>query len=117
MTSRYPLARRFRGILVAFRELVALLLGVLAALLGIAIVVSPWIILSLGGWRLIFPLYLRPYALLWVGFALTMAFLNRRELRIRVQSWRPARKSTEFRKATPPVTSAHGDREEQHRSA
>jgi len=103
MTSRYPFARRFRDILFAFRDLVALLLVVFAALLGIAIVVSPWIILGRGGWRLFLPLYLLPYALLLVGFALIMAFLNRRELLVRVRNWRAARKSTELRKAAPPV--------------
>jgi len=59
--------------------LFALLLGALA------------IILFFGGWL--------GYLYALVGFAIIMAFLNCRELLVRMRDWRAARKSTELRKA------------------
>lgn len=96
MTSRYPLARILRDNLVA---LIAPLPALLTVLFVIVIVASPWIILGIGGWRLFLRLYLLQYPFVLVGFALIMAFLNRRELLVRVRDWRAARKPTELRKA------------------
>jgi hypothetical protein len=99
MTSRDPLAQVFKDTLVAYRDAIALLLQVLGYLLGTVFVLLPWLILFLGGWRLFLRLYLLPYAFVFVGFALIMAFLNRRELMVRMRNWRAARKPTELRKA------------------
>jgi hypothetical protein len=100
MTARYPFVRVLRDILVVFMDLVALLGWVLVALLGIWIVVSPWIILGLGGWRLFLRLYLLPYVFVLVGLALIMMFLNQRELLVRVRDWRAERASQQnLRKA------------------
>lgn len=99
MTSRDPLARGFRDILVAYRDTFVLLLLVLGYLLGTVFLLLPWLILFLGGWRVFLRLYLLPYAFVFVGFALIMAFLNRRELLVRMRNWRIARKPTELRKA------------------
>jgi hypothetical protein len=63
----------------------------LVALLGPVIVVLPWVILFLVGWRL--------YLYVLVGFGSIMQCLNRRELLGRVRNWRAARKSKELRKA------------------
>lgn len=100
MTSRNPFARVFSDILVVFMDGVAPLPWVLVALLGIWIVVSPWIILGLGGWRLFLRLYLLPYVIVLVGWVLIMTFLNRRELLVRLLDWRAARASQQnLRKA------------------
>ena len=100
MTARYPFVRVLRDILFVFMDLVALLGWVLVALLGIWIVVSPWIILGLGGWRLFLRLYLLPYVFVLVGLALIMMFLNQRELLVRVRDWRAERASQQnLRKA------------------
>ena len=99
MTSRDPLAQVFKDTLVAYRDAIALLLQVLGYLIGTVFVLLPWLILFLGGWRLFLRLYLLPYAFVFVGFALIMAFLNRRELMVRMWNWRAARKPTELRKA------------------
>ena len=99
MTSRDPLARGFRDILVAYRDTFVLLLLVLGYLLGTVFLLLPWLILFRSGWRVFLRLYLLPYAFVFVGFALIMAFLNRRELLLRMRNWRVARKPTELRKA------------------
>ena len=100
MTSRHPFARVLRDIFVVFMGVVGLLGWVLVALLGVWIVVSPWIILRLGGWRLFLRLYLLPYVFVLVGLALIMMFFNRRELLVRVRDWRAERASQQnLRKA------------------
>jgi hypothetical protein len=77
MTSRDPFARRSTDSFIA--------------LFGPVIATLPWIILYLGG--------LFGYLAALAGFALIMAFLNRRELSGRVRNWRAASKSksTEFK--------------------
>lgn len=71
---------------------------VLLALLMIAVVVimvSPWILLLSGGWHLFLRWYLLPYPFVFLGFALIMALVQRRELLVRVRNWRAARKAKE----------------------
>jgi hypothetical protein len=68
---------------------------VFAVLLGTVLVASPWIILFHDGWppslRLFVRLYLLPYPLVMLAFALIMACVCRRELTVRVRKWRAAR--------------------------
>lgn len=69
---------------------------VLLALLMIAIVVlmvSPWILLFSGGWHLFLLWYVLPYPFVFLGFALILALVHRRELLVRVRNWRAARKA------------------------
>jgi hypothetical protein len=63
----------------------------LVALLGPVLVAVPWIILYYGGWRL--------YLYVLVGFALSVALINSRELTGRIRNWRAAPKSKELKKA------------------
>ena len=75
MASRYSLARQFRD------NLLALVALPLVHLVGIVVVVSPWLILFSGGWRPFLRWYLLPYPFALVGFAIIMAFVSRRQLR------------------------------------
>ena len=88
MTSRYPLARRFKD---SFVPLIALVLTALARLLGIVVVVAPWLMLLSGGWRLFLRWYLLPYPFALVGFATIVALVSHRQVQVRVREGRAAR--------------------------
>jgi len=95
MASRYSLARQFRD------NLLALVALPLVHLVGIVVVVSPWLILFSGGWRLFLRWYLLPYPFALVGFAIVVAFVSRRQLLVRVREWkRHAVKEIEVRPRT-----------------
>jgi len=79
------------------QNLVASLSVAFALLLGVWVVVSPWVIFLKGGWRLLLRCYLLPYPLVVLSFALIMAFVNRRELLTRVRNWRAKRKTEKLR--------------------
>jgi hypothetical protein len=82
LTSRYPVARRFRD------RSAALITLRLANLVGIVVGVSPWFILVSGGSRLFLRWYLLPYPFALVGFAIIVTFVSRRHLLVRVREWK-----------------------------
>jgi hypothetical protein len=80
-------------------EIVSIVTPVLAILLTVWVVASPWILLIYGGWRMLLRSYLLPYPLVLLAFGLVMALFNRRELLARVRNWRAGRKSKLLMKA------------------
>jgi hypothetical protein len=84
-------ARRF------MHSLAARLPIALALLLVLWAIASPWIIVLYGGWRLALRLYPIQYLLVFLGFALVMALVYRRELIVRILNWRAARKIRRLR--------------------
>jgi hypothetical protein len=73
------------------RDTARMLPLVLAFLLVVWIVASPWILFWGGGWHLLLRWYLLPYPFVLLGVGLITAFVKRRELLVRVRNWRAAR--------------------------
>jgi len=88
--------RRFLASLVVFWDFMVAALAILVALV---LVVSPWLLLSIGGWPLFLRWYLLPYPFGLAAFTAIMAFVYRRELLARARNWRADRKSQELKKA------------------
>ncbi len=78
----------YRFVLDTVLDAVRILPLVLIILFAIVVVASPWILLFSGGWRLFLRWYLIPYPFVLLGFALIMAFVNRRDLLVRARNWR-----------------------------
>jgi hypothetical protein len=83
------------------RSLAARIPFVFAALLVLWVVAWPWFTLIYGGRHLLVRWYLLPYLFVLLGFALLMAVAYRRELHVRMQNWRAARRSTKPRDTSP----------------
>jgi uncharacterized RDD family membrane protein YckC len=94
MSSHDPSSQRLTDELVVFREYLVVVLLILPATV---IVASPWILTLAGGWRLFLRWYLLPYPFALAGFAIIMAFFNRRELKVRFGSWKASQKSRQVR--------------------
>jgi hypothetical protein len=82
MSSRNPSAQGFDDLVALTTTLIAIAIGVL-----------PWLLLFLGGWRLLLRWYLIPYPFVLIGFAIIMLLFNRREILARVQKGRAPRES------------------------
>jgi hypothetical protein len=87
---------RFLHRLLVFRDY---LVAVLAVLLAIVLVASPWILPFVGGWRPFVRWYLLPYPLALAAFAIIISCVYRCDLVVRARNRRADCDSQEVKKA------------------